>query len=448
MFIFGRQKKQEPHAAINSAGTMADTLSSSLRGLPSGRQTTDPENITGILNWISNDLKGYPTDNRQRIITVFRMLAQSDDDVGGTLRDLKSLGNTAYTWEVDGGSRAEKRALAELERFEGFYRGGVKQFTDNQIFEAYVTGASSVEWVVENGQLSFAEVVPAEEITIKRNSEDVYEYYQEYLVHKEPLNPFTYRYYPLNTEGRSPYGVPAMVTALKTLYRKSNLMDGEDRVISALKKLAFVLAEIEPPSAQSLGVSSENSPEYLAKLKQYTADVANIMKNGADNGLLLTPKGITAKSNNITTNTTGASQIMDSNNRLVWSGLGTLPFMRGKMDSTTQALSEVVYPILLSFTADIMTTVDTQLNYGANLFLRLAGIPATVKIVREESPNPFRKIHAEARKIQLEADKLEIEMYGNQAREYLARARGYDATKLEPMQDNNDNQDDNQDVQE
>lgn len=429
MFRRFRKQKTEP--------TLSDSSSAVARGLqnsqlPKGRQSVEPNSLEGFLTLLQDNFSGYPSDTRKRIIKVFRNVAQSDDDMGGAMRDVQILGNTPYTWQLEGGTRAQKQALDELEKMNArVFAGGFKALGDNQVREVFITGASSVEWVPfpnRKGILN-CEIVPAEEIDITKTLEGLL--YKQDLNPSGYLHPVTYQYRPFDTDGRSPYGIPPVITALQTLWRKRNLMRGEDRVISALQKLAFLVATFKKPSPMSFGLPGEG-PQYEAKLQAWAEEMANIIAAQAENGFALLPEGLEAKANNITTNTSGAVQIQEANNRMLWSGLGTLPFMRGKMDSTTQALSEIVYPILLAFASNIMETVDASLEYGANLHLRLAGIPVTAKLVRQESNNPFRIQHATVTKMEAETDDLLTKLYGYEYLKLSAARRGFEFVPEKP----------------
>jgi hypothetical protein len=429
--MFRRFRKQQTEP------TLSDSSSAVARGLqnsklPKGRQSVEPNSLEGFLTLLQDTFSGYPSDTRKRIIKVFRNLAQSDDDVGGALRDVQILGNTPYTWQLEGGKRAQTQALDELTTFDRrVFSGGFKALADNQVREVFITGASSLEWVPFQNRKGIlnCEIVPAEEIDITKTLESLL--YKQDLNPNGYLHPVTYQYRPFDTDGRSPYGIPPAITALQTLWRKRKLMLGEDRVISALQKLAFLVATFKKPSPMSFGLPSEG-PEYERKLQGWAETMADIIAAQAENGFALLPEGLEAKANNITTNTSGAVQIQEANNRMLWSGLGTLPFMRGKMDSTTQALSEIVYPILLAFTSNIMETVDGALEYGANLHLRLVGIPVTAKIVRQESNNPFKVQSATVAQMEATTDKLLAELYGYEYLVLSAKRRGFEFVPEKP----------------
>jgi hypothetical protein len=436
--LFGRRKKATFEPEIHSRGSplasMTDAITGSLKDLPRGQETKELGFLEGLISYFNDSYAGYPDDSRQRLIKVFKMLAEADEDAGGAIRDIRLLGNSKYEWQVEGGTRATAQALEELKTWSGvIYPGGIDSLTDNQLLEIYAGGASSLEWVPAENRKGIVRVepVPCEEVLIKKQKDGTYTYSQSSQVGVD-LHPMTFVYYPFMTSGRSRYGVPTILSALKSLWRKSKLIQGEDRIIKALSTLAFVVAQIEKPKPESLGVfDGPNTKGYLDALASYTKKVADLLAASADSGLMVTPQGIEIKTTNTTTNTSGAEKILEHNDRMLWSGLGTLPFMRGKMDSTTQALSEVVYPIVLSLAQNMTEIVDANISHGANLHLRLKGIPASVKIVRKQPHNPFRKTQAEAEKIEAETDKLLTELYGEEYRIQSAQRRGLDPAKLE-----------------
>src|SRR5699024_7749791 len=149
-----------------------------------------------------------------------------DDDVGGTLRDLQALANTRFSFEIDAGPRAAKQAQRELIAWgERVYRGGLQALGDNQAREAYLAGASSIEWVPNPARTGIARAAVVDPATIRIHGDDETDEWRHYQIGPaaDPieLHPLTYHYVPLDTDANSPYGVPALITAMKTLARKA-----------------------------------------------------------------------------------------------------------------------------------------------------------------------------------------------------------------------------------
>jgi hypothetical protein len=381
------------------AAAAASQVRATLARLPNTRESTDPMDLPGILGWYSDQLNGYPGDTRPRIIRVLRGLAERDDDVAGTLRDYLSLVNGGFAWDFVGGSRAIKAAEAELAEFaerifpEG---GGLSGLANNQTRELALAGASSLEWIPERSRRGVAgvAVVPAEEIRIRRDQQTGALIHQQVgLGEAITLNPLTYRYAAAMTSDRNPHGLPLFVSALFPLDRKRQLGDAEQRVINLMARSALITASIPTPTAAQLGCLDDQDPNYPAAQAAYFNTIADLIMASAEGGLYLAPmlgdKEVKITTVPVTQSAAGAAEVTKNNEHRVWNALGTLPFMRGEMDSTTQALAQVTIPILHAQAIHGQITLAGALEYGANLHLRLRGIPVKAQMNFVVPRSPF-----------------------------------------------------------
>lgn len=408
MFRLFRRRRSPP----------VDAATARLRGLTAAlprEQVSHSPDLDGLLTHFEDALAGYPRDTRSRIIKVFRMLAQSDDDVAGTIRDLTSLAITPFTWELAGSEAAQAQAEAALEAWrDSVFPTGLSGLAEHQAREAYITGATSLEWVPQpdaQGVLR-AEPVPAEEIRIRRGEGGEREYRQVPPT-RDPilLDPRTYHYGPLTLDGNSPYGVPAMISTLHALARKAELTKGENRLINAAAKIALVMASVTPPEPSEFGLL-KGDPAYQGKLQEYMRQVAELIASGSERGLYAHPNTVELTTTNVNQNLQGATDITERNQKQIWSGLGTQPFMRGDMGAN-YALAKVIYPTMLAFAETLRGAVASQLEFGMNLHLRLQGIPAQAWLVFQSPPNPFRLDDAQAAKAEAETDELMLKLIGD-----------------------------------
>lgn len=393
-------------------------VKSSLSKLPNHRLSQDRLTISEILGWFEDNLDGYPNDSRQRIITLLRSLSESDDDVRGVLRDFQALVNSGLTYSFIGGNRAVKAAKEEINDFETRFfpeGGGLDGFINNQVGECILAGASSVEWVPQRDRrgVKCAIVVPAEEIRIRRdpNTLDLV-YRQTNFLGSAELNPLTYCYQALTTSGKNPHGVPMFISAIFSLDRKMQILRSEQRVINLMSRGALVAVTVPRPTPEELGFDTIDSNGYLDAVGKYYEEVANLMVAGTENGIYVGPDGTEIKITAISQSGTGASEIVESNSFRVWNALGTVPFLRGKLDSTTQALAQVIIPIVHAEALMIQRTIIRQLEWGLNLHLRLKGIASQVYVKFNLISSPFIKEEAEAFRIRAEGHRILTELIG------------------------------------
>lgn len=388
----------------------------SLSRVPRDRVSTDRTTIAEMLSWFEDLLEGFPGDSRSRIIRLLRGLSESDEDVRGVLRDYQALVNSGVTYDFEGGARATKAAREEIARFEEtFFSGGRDGFINNQVSECVISGASSVEWVPERSRtgISQAYVVPAEEIQIRRDpATDRLVYRQGNILSQVELNNINYFYHTVTTSGKNPYGVPMFISALASLDRKRQLLLAEQRVINLMGRGALVSVTVPRPTPEELGCTSSDDIGYEDAVGRYYEEVGDLMAAGSENGIYIGPDGTEIKITSISQSGAGAPDIINNNQHRIWNGLGTVPFLRGKLDSTTQALAQVVIPIIHAQTYMIQRTVKRQLEAGFNLHLRLRGIPAKVIVKFQPITSPFTQQEAEAFRTRAEGHRVLSDLIG------------------------------------
>jgi len=351
-----------------------------------------------------------------RVIRYLRYLAVTDEDIFGAVRDLVVLANPGFRLSfVAPSQRDEARARSLLENIDSLFESGsAASFMNNQISEVVTTGASSVEWVPnkERNGIRRAFTVPAETVGIERVQGGRLRYYQEWGGERIYLNPTTYSYIPLQTVGDSPYGVPLVVAALSALDRKGKMLEGIDRLIYLLGIAGIVHAKVHIPPPDQLGYESELDPAYLDQVTSKLRKVADLLSEGEREGVIVTPEGTEVDIVSPARDISGAYPAWLDNEHRVWSGSRTLPFMRGRSESLSETWAKVAYPIILAEAKNIQSVVKRQMEFGLNLHLRLAGIPAKVALEFKEPQSPFIESNARARRTEAEADKILLEILG------------------------------------
>ena len=380
--------------------------------MPQGRLARGPAD-GGFGWWMPQDLLGEY--GRAEAIRLCRLACQEDSDAAGARRDIISLANPGFSWVFTGSDRAKRLAEREVEDL-GKRLGDFRDWDaliNHQLGECFEAGASSLEAYPTKSRRAVAgvEVVPAEEIVILRQGNERVYTQQLYGVQ---LDPRTYRYGAFDLRGRDPYGTPAMLSALAELGRKVQLLHGADKIMRLIADGAFLQLGIPKPKPAELGVPTESHPEYADRLRAWYESYVQIAIQAREYGVMVTEAEVDAKAIPVTGNVQGVSQLAELNNMRLWSGLMTLPFLRGKMDSTTQALAEVVYPIMLSHAVNIQAVTAPQVEFIANLHLQLAGIAASVRLDFAAPPNPFTESHAKAAQAQAAADTAYTEMLGDE----------------------------------
>ncbi|MVN86827.1 hypothetical protein GO986_08630 [Deinococcus sp. HMF7620] len=378
----------------------------------------------------------FGSRGRREAIQLCREATVTNADASGAMQDLVALANPpapdgtpGVRVEFEGSPSAVVRAERETTRFLDRLHLPLHELVNQQVREAYQAGGCAVEAFPNRSRTGVAgiELLTAEEISLRRSG-DVREYWQD--GNAQPMHPDTFLYTPYGARGTDELGTPAMIAALTEIERQAAITLGIDKVIRLIAQGVFLEVGVPKPTLKELGVESEQDPYYQEAVADHYAAYLDTITQTRDLGVAAVEDGASIKSVPLTGNVGGLSDLEEMNALKVWSGLLTLPFMRGKMDSTTQALAQVVYPIQLAHSANLRQTAARGIVFALNLNLRLAGIPAKASLAFQEPPNPFRKDHAEAALAQAQVDEKYSVLYGDSYLEWAAERDGFDGKKV------------------
>lgn len=412
---------------------LANASSAQARQLPRGRVSRSLADGGWTWFWSPGD---YGARSRRESIAMCRDATVTSADASGAMQDLVALANPpgadatpGVRVEFEGSDSAIAKAEREMNRLLDRLHLPLHELVNHEIREAYQAGGSSLEWYPNRSRTGVqgVEFIPPEELTLRRAG-DVREFWQD--GNSRPMHPQTFVYTPYGTRGRDELGTPAMIAALTELERQAAITLGIDKVIRLIAQGVFLEVGVPKPEPHELAVDSENDPAYATALADYYAAYLDTVTQARDLGVAAVEDGASIKSIPLTGNVGGLSNLEEMNALKVWSGLLTLPFMRGKMDSTTQALAQVVYPIQLAHSSNLRQTATRSIEFGFNLHLRLSGIPARAVLAYAEPPNPFQKDHAEAALAQAQVDEKYAGLYGDSYLEWAAERDGFNGKKV------------------
>jgi hypothetical protein len=363
--------------------------SSSLGIVPRGQTSGDEQlSFAGVVSSLNETYAGFEDRDKAEVIKLLRSINNTNPDIGSSVADRLALALSEVVIDFEGADQQTDRAKKRLESIKDtIYREGgtlnnLMLHWGRELLEA---GAISVEAVPNKSRagLAYVKTVPAEEVEIKRNREGRLEYYQsQYGIQ---LNPTTYKYIPYATQGNSPYGIPALLPILFPLERLLNFTKAQERILNKMAAGAFYALGIPTPKSQELGLQAgqENSPEYATKAGAFINELADAYTNQAEKGFiayyLSRGKDDVQPEFNIQALAKGAEgmpELENSLNRALWTAAQTEPFMRGKPDSTTQALAHVIIALRVETSKSIRTAIELAVRFVLDLELRLAGINA------------------------------------------------------------------------
>lgn len=375
---------------------------------------------------------GFPGDHAGRLLGVLRWLAQFDPDMNGAIRDFIVLANPGHTVTFKGPRRAVRLAEKEFERWSlGLYKhgGGLNGLCNNQIREA-IFGASSLEWYPQKNKRGVEDVaiVPHSDIRIRRGEGGHWRFIQTGYGQDIELNPNTYRYVPLQTDGNSPYGVPLMLGAIQATEMHHKAVDSLQRVLGLMAKAVLLHASIPTPARDEFG-SRITDDEYADALEAYHQRMADLIVHEAEQGLLVTPFGTTLNVTSLAKSAEGYPEVFKAIERLKFTGMRTLGFLRGSVETTTEALAKIQYPIVEAEAWNLARVVAEQMTFGINLHMRLAGIPVTCHFEFEQAPSAFALEEANTENIKVRTLLELFKLFPKATRPKIEQSLGMDLTE-------------------
>lgn len=428
MWPFNRKSAAKPaEKFVIPQDVLTSAKLAAVQGLREGSARLSRESST-LFGGLRSDLpfEGFPQESSRQIIRSLRALSQKDEDVSGTKRDFIVLANPGHSVEFVGKTSDVKRAIKEYALWaEGIFRvgGGLDAWANNQISELLVTGASSCEWYPTPDRTGVKDVaiVPAETMRIHRDPEfDVWHFRQTTVSAQDiELDPTTYCYIPLLTDGEKPYGIPMFLGGLSALARKHGLLKSLDRILDLMGKAVLMKASI--PKLQESDLLSLNegrpiSPEEFVKAeRQYYAEIGAMIMDRAERGLIVVPEGVEIELTPLANAAEGYPAIFKHTDRLVFTGLRTLGFLRSSTDSITEALAKVQYPILEAEAQNIAMILSRQHEFGINLHMRLRGISVKAKVRYHKPPSAYALDGANVENVRAKTDAMLFQTFGFQA---------------------------------
>jgi len=359
--------------------------------LPIGRVSTPTINqslieIKGAVDFIK---PGFEYE----YIPVIRKLLRVNSSLSLAATNIVELANTGYTIEFDSGVPEEKQAEMR-ERIElrsrkwGHGVAGLHGLINKLIYQVYIGGAVSSEWVLENelGGVQNLALVNPETVRVHYNrSKHIYEFYQvptSYVSGVIPvnalvdlqnhvkLNPVTYSYYALMGDEDSPVGIPPFLSALDDIQAQLKMLKNIGYVSDQLGLMGFMEVLLQKPGQRE----GENITQYQARLSGLLGETKVSIKEGLKDGILTGYEGDHEfEFHSTTKDTSGVADIFDINQRMVANGLqSSNAFMNGS-GGGAETMVNIVFTKMLSQLHNIQTTIARVMEEGITMDLLLGG---------------------------------------------------------------------------
>lgn len=398
---------EEPPSTINNAPTnnggidrLAPAIATPIKGkkitanLPKGRASY-PSN-EGANNILTNIDKQYKTVNRnylKEVIPIIRKLMMANPDVSQAMHNVVSLGNTGHKIMFD-----RKVPQAQVDKMRHHLhnkhadwssgQAGMDGLVNKMFYQILVGGALSNEWVPNDDLTSIDSVilVNPEEIVFRLDSKGLrYLPYQEprqgvvqalqrdgnnKLITLVPLNLNTYKYYALNGDTEVPYGFPPYMSVLPKICTQKIMNDNIDFVVNQLGLTGFLEALITKPDQEN----GESDKDFETRLETLLSTAKTRVEGGFNDGVVVGFNGDHEfKFNSVGKDFDKVMELYKNNELQIASAVKQDAALWGRDYGTSETQITVVFMKMLSELKNLQNIIKTNLEFGYQLELRLAG---------------------------------------------------------------------------
>lgn len=412
------------------------------RDLPVGRiSREETQTLTQMLRDLSSELSQATSKFPLEYLEVMQTLSLVNPDVSQMVDNIVQLGNTGHKVLIEAENDSQKDAI--LEELNGFQKvafqkfGGVEGFVNSLLSQIARAGAGSVEWVIDEkfDGVNRAVFVPLQTVRfIQDPKTEDYRPYQKlnditlgnngYL----ELNTYSYQYCAIQLLDNSPYAVPPILAALEPLMIQRDIVKNFRMVAKKMGVLGLVSFLIGAPAR----IPGESDQAYSSRLQNHIDTQSEALKKNFQNGISVGYKGnLEVNVTSLAGNATGAKEIHQTIEELVFSGLKADPALHGRTYSTTETYAGVVYEKMLSMLTNYQRVAKQILTYGYQLHLTLKGFKYKDIYVEFESS---KSLSSERDEVTYQQKLLNLEKLYDQgiiSQDQYAQEAGYDAPDQE-----------------
>lgn len=319
-------------------------------------------------------------------IPVIRKLATVNSSVSLAANSIVELANTGFEIEFPNplGPEEELKIMNHLKiAFKRWGRNsaGIHGLINKWIYQIYIGGALSTEWVVKPSLdgVDYAALLNPENIRCSWNGKD-FEFYQvpksfipkgkDFTKVGVLLNRNSFLYYGFFTDEETPIGNPPFLTALDDIQAQLRMLRNIGYVSDQLGLMGFLEFLMNKP----LRKDGESDTAYVSRLESLLNNSKSNIRDGLKDGIVTGFKNDHEFNfHSSTKDTGGVAQIFDINHRMVSNGLFSHPQFLGGSVGGSETMINIVFTKMLSQLTNIQMAVSSVLEYGILLELGLAG---------------------------------------------------------------------------
>lgn len=404
--------KHETLLSLDTRDNITDNIRNTLPTAGGRSSVSDSENI-GLVTLLNTIVPDVPFE----YLGVLEHLSKWNSDFSYAVDNIVHLGSTEFNIEYDDNVTAEqmREMNRELKRSYGYWYNnsdGIDALISDLLAQVAISGCLSAEIVprMDLQGVAYAVLVAPKEIRFKydKNTDrsKAYQKVKNWINIDnglKELNPVTYKYYALRRMNDKPYAIPPMLASLENISIEKDMMKNIKTIVEKLGVLGFLQVLLCPPTR----LPGESEEMYQAKCRQSLISTLPQIQNGMRDGFVIGFKGTHEfEMQDVSTNVTGATDLMDLNAQLKMSGLKQDPLMLGRNFSTTETLGRVILAKMTTQVSKYQKPVARFLEEMFTMHLRLKGFnfefvevtfdkPMVGDKYREEQVNELRITNAE-----------------------------------------------------
>jgi hypothetical protein len=315
-----------------------------------------------------------------RFTDIIFTLSISSPLISQTIFDNITLANSGHIVRLEGASDARIEAAAESLRELALrmHSGGTDGWVNVALYQIFVTGALSHEWVVAEALdgLERSKFVPTQCIRFKPSglNDGVFVPFQRAHGKTVELNPITYHYRALIQWENNPYAIPPLFAAIEPEVILRDVRGTIRGIAHKFGLLGLFQILIDQPE-QDLE-NNESDEDYLTRLREYLGEAKKALEKGFKDGILVGFKDKHEfEHERVTGDARGLADIYDKVDMEANSGAKTDPTLHGRNQSRTETQIRQVYRKLVRQLVNIRNLASRSIEKGYNLHLALAGFP-------------------------------------------------------------------------
>ena len=345
----------------------------------------------GSLDSLTSSLTFMQPGFLYEYIPTIRKLLTVNSSVSSAIGGIAELANTGY--EIDYGKTPDDLItkanyhLEEVTKTWGFGTPGIHGLVNRLIYQVYIGGAMSAEWVLKKdlSGVKYLAFVNPEQVRVAYDpAKQIYRFFQvpqgslfgakalsSHLGYTE-LNSYTYQYLGLISDQESPVGIPPILSALDDLSTQLRMLRNIGYVSDQMGLMGFLEILMQKPNRKD----AEADGAYGKRLTDLLSEAKDNIKDGLKDGIVAgymddhefefhTPSK----------DTKGAADIFGIIQRMVSTGLYTDAQFLGGLSGSSETLVTVIFTKMLSQLGNVQLHASSIIERGIWFELMMNNIP-------------------------------------------------------------------------